>query len=148
MSRAQALTDELQRSIPLTAAMQLSVIDCSAGHMTMQAPLAVNYNLHGTGFAGSLATLATICGWALAREAGLASAWSPAWVIRQSRCEFLAPARGDLIATAELSPAVWSAFERRAKVTNHPRLRIVSRVRSLGSEVLLHHGTFVALTQI
>jgi thioesterase domain-containing protein len=148
VNRAQALTEELQRSIPLTAAMQVRVLECSARHMSMHAPLTANYNVHGTGFAGSLATLATICGWALAREAGLASEWSVAWVIRQSRAEFLAPARGDLVASAELSAAVWRAFMRRAKLSERPRLRIVSRVHSLGSEVLIHHGTFVALTSM
>lgn len=51
--------------IPLTGQIGLKVTGYDDVSLTMTAPLAPNRNDKGTGFAGSIAALATLAGWAL-----------------------------------------------------------------------------------
>jgi thioesterase domain-containing protein len=53
----------LHETIPLTAFMQVAVSLLSDGRVRLDAPLAPNHNDKGTGFGGSIATLATLAGW-------------------------------------------------------------------------------------
>ena len=91
----------LQREIPLTEAMAIEVIEASASCVHLRAPLAPNRNLHGTAFAGSLYTLATLAGWSLVtlltEELGL----SGAVVLRHADVRYLSPVPDVINARAE-----------------------------------------------
>lgn len=66
MSHTQAinfLQDFLHQQLPLTAAMQVSVSHYDGLSLVLSAPLACNHNDKSTAFAGSISSLATVCGW-------------------------------------------------------------------------------------
>jgi thioesterase domain-containing protein len=65
LPEAQALISQLRHEIPLTAAMQIGVSAYDGRSLTLTAPLAANVNDKGTAFAGSIAALANLTGWAL-----------------------------------------------------------------------------------
>ena len=65
MSAAHALTQKIHDAIPLSAAMQFSIDSLSQDEIRVSAPLEPNINIHGTGFAGSIYSLAVLSGWAL-----------------------------------------------------------------------------------
>lgn len=44
--------------------MQLEIVELDEGSIHVHAPLAPNINIHGTGFAGSIYSLAVLAGWA------------------------------------------------------------------------------------
>ena len=57
------LQDFLHQQLPLTAAMQVSVAKYDGLSLLLTAPLACNSNDKNTAFAGSISSLATVCGW-------------------------------------------------------------------------------------
>jgi len=59
------LKNKIHSEIPLTAFMNIDIKNCDNKHLLTTAPLSMNINDKGTGFAGSLSTLATISGWGL-----------------------------------------------------------------------------------
>jgi thioesterase domain-containing protein len=65
LPEAQALIAQVRSEIPLTAAMQLRVDSYDGSSLVLKVPLQVNINDKGTAFAGSIAALANLCGWAL-----------------------------------------------------------------------------------
>lgn len=63
-ARAETLLAEIRQTIPLSAAMAVRVVEASAEHLVLGVPLPPNQNDKGTAFAGSIASLATLTGWA------------------------------------------------------------------------------------
>ncbi len=59
----KALEEKIHNEIPLTKFMQLNIYSLENNTLITKAPLSVNINDKGTGFAGSLSTLVTISAW-------------------------------------------------------------------------------------
>jgi len=64
LAEAQAFMAELQRDIPLAGFMQLETVAWDGHSLTLKAPLQPNINDKNTAFAGALASLVTVTGWA------------------------------------------------------------------------------------
>ena len=62
---AETLTQLIQESIPLSEAMHFSIAELTDQSIVVAAPLSPNINVHGTGFAGSLYSLAALSAWSL-----------------------------------------------------------------------------------
>ena len=89
-----ALRAHLQ-SIPLVRAMQVEVVGDSAGRLRLRAPLGPNVNDKGSAFGGSLVSLMTLAGWALAtRRLGEAGFQADVYVA-DSQVRYLAPLMKD-----------------------------------------------------
>lgn len=103
---AQQLNERIARQISMARHMGLRITAWDGHELRMDAPLAVNVNDKGTGFAGSLATLATLAGWALATltaEAALGRACEAA--VFASDIRYLSPVTGDFYARVSAPPA-------------------------------------------
>ncbi|MBV8657333.1 MAG: YiiD C-terminal domain-containing protein [Burkholderiales bacterium] len=83
----------LQATIPLSAAMQVGIVYGADGRVELTAPLAPNVNDKGTGFGGSLATLATLAGWVEVRRQldGIAPDVQADIVIQRGETSYLHP---------------------------------------------------------
>lgn len=73
--------------------------------VTVSAPLQANLNDKGTGFAGSLYSVAALAGWALVTRWCAAERLEAEVVLQSSTARFLAPARADFRAIAHEPPA-------------------------------------------
>jgi thioesterase domain-containing protein len=73
--------------------------------VTISAPLEANLNDKGTGFAGSLYSVAALAGWALVMRWCAAESLDAEVVLQSSTARFLAPARADFRALAHEPPA-------------------------------------------
>ena len=62
---AIALQQKIRSTIPLSEAMQFEITELDANSIQVHAPLGPNVNIHGTGFAGSIYSLAVLTGWAM-----------------------------------------------------------------------------------
>ncbi len=62
---ARRLNRRFREQIPLAREIDLEIIGYDGRSLVMTAPLTPNRNDKGTGFAGSIAALATLAGWAL-----------------------------------------------------------------------------------
>lgn len=96
MSAAQALTRKIREAIPLSEAMQFTIDHLEIGEIRVSAPLPPNINIHGTGFAGSIYSLAVLTGWALCThiidELGL----DAELVVGRAEIAYRAPVKGDI----------------------------------------------------
>ncbi len=91
------LKNKIHSEIPLTAFMNIDIKNCDDNHLLTTAPLIMNINDKGTGFAGSLSTLTTISGWGLCwlltQEMGFENT---SIVILKSDISFTTPVTRDL----------------------------------------------------
>ena len=62
---ATELENRIRETIPLSDAMQFHIESLSTEAIAVSAPLPPNVNIHGTGFAGSIYSVAVLTGWAL-----------------------------------------------------------------------------------
>lgn len=136
----------LYREIPLTVAMDLRVARLDEGGIELAAPLAVNHNDKGTGFAGSLFTAAVLSGWSqvmlLLRDAGLAGEV----VVSDTHVRYLKPARSDFRALAPRpEPDVVAGFLARLRDRGRARLPVMVEVVADGETVVAFEGQYAAL---
>ncbi|WP_372017377.1 YiiD C-terminal domain-containing protein [Pseudoxanthomonas sp. 10H] len=134
------------RSIPQVRAMQVDVDDERDGRLCLSAPLAPNVNDKGSAFGGSLVSLMTLAGWALATRR-LAQAGLKADVyVADSQVRYLAPLHADLRAEAWLEEGDWDTFVATFRQRGRARCRIAACVRLPGGEeATVFSGRFVAL---
>ncbi|NQY93722.1 MAG: YiiD C-terminal domain-containing protein [Campylobacteraceae bacterium] len=97
------LKQKIHSEIPLTAFMNIDVKNYDDSHLLTTAPLDININDKGTGFAGSLSTLTTISGWSLCwlltQEMGFENT---SIVILKSDIRFLKPVTKDIICLTQV----------------------------------------------
>jgi len=105
LPEAQALISELRSDIPLTAAMRVGVESWDGQQLVLRAPLQANINDKGTAFAGSIAALANLCGWALL-TLWVEERFGPCQVaIYRSEMAYRKPLRSDFRARCSLPAA-------------------------------------------
>lgn len=138
----------LNREIPVTQAMDLRVTRLDAEGVELTAPLGANHNDKGTGFAGSLFTVAVLSGWSqvmlLLHDAGIAGDV----VISDTRVRYLKPARGDFQALARRpGGATVAAFIDQLRKRGRARLPLTIQVCVDDEQVLEFVGQYAALVK-
>lgn len=144
---ARGLTEYLHDKIPLTRAMGIAVVECSATRLIVEAPLAPNRNHLGTAFGGSLHAIPTLACygtlWMLVREAGFESHV----VVKRSHAEYRSPVQGALRAVCMRPPAARCA-EFAADLHRHKKARMDLRAiveGANGKPAVEFSGSFVAI---
>ena len=110
MSAAVRLEATIRKSIPLSEAMQFSIeaLDLDAIHVS--APLEPNVNIHGTGFAGSIYSVAVLTGWALCTHLIEAFGLDAELVVASAEIRYRAPVTGRLECRCQCSEDQRDAF--------------------------------------
>ena len=90
----------LHEHIPLSAAMQVTVLEASPAQVRLAAPLAPNINHRRTVFGGSAAAVATLAAWALLHLRLTAEGFAGRLVIRRSEMDFEQAIAGEFEAEA------------------------------------------------
>lgn len=141
--RAQLLEARIYQHIPLARAMQVRIASFDGNRIVVTAPLAANINDKGTGFAGSLATLATLSGWSLATLLGEETGERCEVAVYRSEMDFLRPAREELRAEARVEDsAAVPRMHERLQAGRRARLPLVARVGPAEDPVLLFAGHY------
>lgn len=110
LTEAQAFMTELQRDIPLAAFMQLEAVAWDGHSLTLKAPLQPNINDKSTAFAGALASLATVTGWAALMLWSREHLGACHVAVYESEIKYRYPVSKDFSATATLpDPAKMAA---------------------------------------
>lgn len=138
------LTDFLHREIPLTAAMGARVLRSGDGEIEISAPLALNFNLHGTAFGGSLAALGLICGWVVLYRALGDAGLKAQLVAQKSECNFIAPATQELRGAAQLPADEWARFVATLRQKGRARLSVITEIHAGETLAVTHIGTYAA----
>ena len=112
MDAALALQQRIHASIPLSAAMQFCIVQLSRESILVTAPLAPNVNIHGTGFAGSIYSLAVLSGWALCSHGMELLGLDGELVVTKGEMRNRAPVRGEIHCRTSISPQQYEKLEK------------------------------------
>lgn len=116
------LQQTIHDTIPLSRHMGFTISSLSDQHIQVNAPLSNNVNIHGTAFAGSLYSIATLTAWALAYYT-LRSAGSDAeLVLGEGHIKYKTPVRGDLNCQTTLSDTERTEFLQQLEEKGRSRL--------------------------
>lgn len=138
------LQQYMNRRIPLSVAMQATVVEANADAVTLRAPLAPNINHRDTVFGGSASAVALLAGWALLflrlRDRGL----DGGIVVRRNTMSYERPITEDFTATAAIAnPAAWEEFADHFRRKGRARIHITVILESHGEQVGQLEGEFV-----
>lgn len=143
---ARELEAYLHEHIPLSKAMQVSVVEADPGRVKLAAPLAPNINHRETVFGGSASAVAILAAWTilyvrLTRE-GLYSRV----VIQRNNVSYDKPIAGDFFAIAEMiDDAAWQKFLKQLRRRHRARISVASVLEYEGQAAGSMNGDFVAI---
>jgi thioesterase domain-containing protein len=142
----QELENYLHTHIPLTQAMQVSVLKADEASLVLQAPLAPNINPHKTVFGGSVAAIATLSAWCLVYTQLERAGVKNSLVIRRSALEYERAIVGEFTATAQfVDAAQWQVFIPSFNEKGKARIEVESLLEYNGQVAVRFKGEFVAL---
>jgi thioesterase domain-containing protein len=127
--------------IPISGAMGIGVKSFENEELTLHAALAPNVNVHGSAFAGSQFSLASLCGWGqlhlqLARRGLDASI-----IFVDGRLACLKPVRADMIARCPMTEGAAAALDGLEEF-GRTRCRLSTRIESDGELAAEFTGTY------
>jgi thioesterase domain-containing protein len=136
----------IHAQIPLTKAMEVSVLSIEASAITLQAPLAPNINHRQSVFGGSAAALAILAGWALLHVRLRAEGIPARLVIQRNTMEYRHPILGTFSARARLEhPQRWKPFTSTLARKGKARIAVSAELEHVDQVVATFTGQFVAL---
>lgn len=116
------LQQTIHDTIPLSRQMGFIISSLSAQHIQVSAPLASNVNIHGTAFAGSIYSIATLTAWALAYYTLRSAGSDASLVLGEGHIKYKAPIADDLNCQTTLSAAERTEFLQRLKEKGRSRM--------------------------
>ena len=111
MTAALTLEQKIRTAIPLSEAMQFSIKSLSLDEIQVVAPLEPNINIHGTGFAGSIYSVAVLTGWALCTHIMDEFRIVGDLVVAKAAIDYRAPITSDLKCHCRVSEAQRDSFK-------------------------------------
>ncbi|HSD37446.1 MAG TPA: YiiD C-terminal domain-containing protein [Rhodocyclaceae bacterium] len=141
------LQQYLHEHIPLSKAMQVSVVSVSRESVVLSAPLEPNINHRETVFGGSASALAILSAWSLLHtRLQVEHPASCRLVIQRNTMEYSLPIQGQFLARSALVlPEQWPSFLRVLSRRGKGRIAVKSVLEHLGQPVGEFSGEFVAL---
>jgi thioesterase domain-containing protein len=131
--RLRALEARWHTEIPISAVMGIRVLRFDGAELVTAAPLASNVNVHGTAFAGSQFSVASLCGWGQIWMQLAARDWAGSIVFVGGDIRCLLPVDADMEARCRWTDSAAAAFaalenDDRARVSLDVELTVSSRV--------------------
>jgi thioesterase domain-containing protein len=145
MSVVGDLTLKIRDAIPLSEAMQFSIDHLDLDEIRVSAPLSPNINIHGTGFAGSLYSIAVLTGWALCTHIIDESGIDAELVVARAEIAYRAPVESDIECSCSASEAQRDAFLQAFHERGKGKLVLDIAVGDLPQASV--HATFVAIAR-
>lgn len=132
--------------IPLSRAMQVSVVQAAREGVVLSAPLAPNINHRDTVFGGSASAVAILAAWSLLHTRLSGEGLASRLVIQRNTMSYEQPIVGTFTATALAPDAqAWGQFLRMFKRKGRARITVVSVLHFAGEVAGRLEGEFVAL---
>jgi len=139
---ADALTQLIHENIPLSEAMQFQIQELADQSITVVAPLTPNINVHGTGFAGSLYSLAALSAWSLTTHLVNQAGLNADVVMARAEIRYRRPVQSQIRCYCECSPAASASFIQH--ISRKGRARISLMVEIGESADVIFNATMIA----
>ncbi|MDJ0738372.1 MAG: YiiD C-terminal domain-containing protein [Gammaproteobacteria bacterium] len=120
----RALQARIDAGIPLSRAMGYRIAALGEHDIRVEAPLAPNVNVHGSGFAGSLYALGILTAWGLCAHLLARAGLDAELVVAEATIRYHAPVRGDIVCSAALRPGDARAFQQRLAQDGRSRVTV------------------------
>jgi thioesterase domain-containing protein len=128
--------DELQRrlhqAIPLSAAMACRISVLAEREIRLEAPLAANVNVHGTGFAGSLYGLGILAAWGLCAHLIEGAGLDAELVVADAAIRYREPVRADIVCTCAVEAATAASFVQELARRGRAEVRVTVEIGAGG----------------
>ena len=115
-------------NFPAAKAMGLEVVSFEDHVLTARAPLALNTNIHNTGFAGSLYTIQAMTAWGSIYLATKSAGMDAFIILARSEIDYAATVEEDLLATSDLTPHL--SFLDQLRESGKARLDLTTHVHT------------------
>lgn len=125
---AEALTQLINDNIPLAESMQFRIEELADQSVTVIAPLDPNINVHGTGFAGSLYSLAALSAWSLTTHLVNQAGLNADVVMASAEIRYRRPIQSEIRCYCQCSLAASDTFIKHMKRKGRARLSLVVEV--------------------
>lgn len=136
----------LHDHIPLSAAMEVSVVGLSPDSVVLGAPLAPNINHRDTVFGGSVSAVAILAAWSLLHSRLESAGLTSRLVIQRNSMNYELPIDGSFTARSWISaPGAWDSFARMLERKGRARISVSCALEYRGQVVGQFEGEFVAL---
>jgi len=136
----------LKEHIPLSAAMEVTVVEAAAEGVVLEAPIDPNLNHRSTAFGGSVAALAILAGWTLVHLRLRAEGLVAQTVIQTSDVRYDAPIHGTFQAATEpVDASDWARFTKAIRRHGKGRLHVRAAVSADGATAASFTGAYVAI---
>ena len=139
------LQNKIRKAIPLSEQMHFTIIELSPGSIQVSAPLAPNVNVHGTGFAGSIYSIAVLAGWGLSTHIMDVQKMQGDLVVSKAEIKYRAPITKSIECHCLASDAERAQFLEDFNSTGKGKLSLTINVGDAPHAVLL--GTFYAVAK-
>jgi thioesterase domain-containing protein len=140
------LEQYLHEHIPLSRAMQVSVLEVGHEEVVVAAPLAPNINHSETVFGGSASAVAILAAWALLHTRLHDAGITGRLVIQRNSMAYRLPIQGDFAARSSVSAEAWQKFLRMLARKDIARITVSATLEYMGQAVGDFQGEFVALS--
>ncbi|MEY2335013.1 YiiD C-terminal domain-containing protein [Acidithiobacillus ferrianus] len=142
--------EELERylhaQIPLSKAMEVSVLEVQPQSIMLSAPLAPNINHRDTVFGGSASAVAILAAWSLLHIHLIGEGIASRLVIQRNTMSYALPIDGTFTAVAAMPSAEeWARFLRMFKRRGKARITVASEMHFAGQVAGRFEGTFAVL---
>ena len=143
MSRVKKLQQKIRSHIPLSEAMQFNIVELSENTISVQAPLAPNINIHSTGFAGSIYSLAVLTGWALVTHIMDLQGIEGDLVIARAEIKYRKPVTGEIYCNCSIPDLLYEAF--RDDLSTDGKARLTLEIMVGDAQAVLNATYYVSL---
>lgn len=137
----RALEARWHDEIPITGTMGVRVHAFDGHALEIVAALAPNLNIHGTAFAGSLFSVAALCGWGQVYLQLEAAGLAGSIVFVEGRIRCLAPARADMLARSTWTHSAAEQLDR-LRTQDRTRVHLDTQVTCNGTVVAEFSGEY------
>jgi len=145
MNASETLQRKIRSAIPLSDAMQFGIESLDMDAIEVKAPLPPNVNIHGTGFAGSIYSIAVLTGWALCTHILESLEIDAELVVAKAEIRHRAPVTGDLRCHTSVSAGDREQFLRGIRDKGKGRLALTIEVGDEPAAVL--QATYWAISR-
>ena len=137
---AAKLQEKIRSTIPISDVMQFEIVELSDNSIQVRAPLAPNVNIHGTGFAGSIYSLAVLAGWAMCMHIITTEKIDGDLVVGKAEIKYRSAVTGDIDCRCVIDESVRQSFIERIATSGKAKVELEVVVGDEANAVL--SGTY------
>ena len=121
---AAELQAKIRSTIPLSDAMQFEIAELGGNSIHVHAPLSPNVNIHGTGFAGSIYSLAVLTGWAMCMHILTSEKIDGDLVVGKAEIKYRSAVTGDIDCRCVIDESVRQSFVERIATSGKAKVEL------------------------